>query len=134
MTLEPFAAAPLVIQVHVIAVLGAAALGIWMFAQPKGTSVHRATGRAWMALMVAAALSSLLMPATLLRFAGPFGIIHLLSILVLGMVAAAIWAARAGRIRAHRRFVIGLYVGAILGAGAGALVPGRMISRILGYA
>lgn len=134
MTLEPFAVSPLVTQVHVVSVLGAAALGIWMFVQPKGTPAHRATGRVWMALMVVAALSSLLMPATLLRFVGPFGIIHVLSVVVLAMVAAAIWAARAGRIRAHRRFVIGLYVGAILGAGAGALVPGRMISRILGYA
>lgn len=134
MTLEPFAVAPVVVQVHVVSVLAAAALGIWMFVQPKGTPVHRATGRVWMALMVVAALSSFLIPGTLLRIVGPFGAIHGLSLVVLAMVAAAIWAARAGRIRAHRRFVIGLYVGAILGAGAGALVPGRLISRILGYA
>jgi uncharacterized membrane protein len=50
------------------------------------------------------------------------------------MVTAAIWSARIGNIRAHRRFVIGLYAGAILGAGSGALVPGRLISRMLGYA
>ncbi len=65
---------------------------------------------------------------------GPFGIIHVLSVVVLAMVTLAILSARAGRIRAHRRFVIGLYAGAILGAGSGALMPGRMISRILGYA
>lgn len=134
MTLEPFAVAPAAVQIHITSVLSAAALGIWMFVQPKGTPVHRATGRVWMALMVAAALSSFLIPATILRVVGPFGAIHGLSLVVLGMVAAAIWAARAGRIRAHRRFVTGLYVGAILGAGAGALAPGRMISRILGYA
>lgn len=134
MTLEPFTIAPLAIQVHVVSVLSAAALGVWMFVRPKGTAAHRATGRVWMAIMVAAALSSFLIPATVLPVVGPFGAIHGLSVIVLAMVAAAIWAARAGRIRAHRRFVVGLYVGAILGAGAGALVPGRMISRILGYA
>jgi uncharacterized membrane protein len=134
MTLEPFTVAPMATQLHVVSVLSAAALGIWMFMQPKGTPVHRATGRVWMTIMVVAALSSFLIPATLLPVIGPFGVIHGLSVIVLAMVAAAIWAARAGRIRAHRRFVIGLYVGAILGAGAGALVPGRMISRILGYA
>ena len=134
MSLEPFTVAPMATQIHVVSVLGAATLGVWMLAQPKGTPVHRATGRVWMAIMVVAALSSFLIPATVLPVVGPFGAIHGLSVVVLAMVAAAIWSARAGRIRAHRRFVIGLYVGAILGAGAGALVPGRMISRILGYA
>jgi uncharacterized membrane protein len=133
MTLEPFTVAPLAIQVHLVSVLIAAVLGIWMFVQPKGTLAHRATGRAWMVSMVVAALSSFFI-VTKDPVVGPFGFIHGLSVVVLAMVAAAIWAARAGNIRAHRRFVIGLYVGAIIGAGGGALIPGRMISRILGYA
>ena len=62
MTLEPFTIAPLAIQVHVVSVLSAAALGVWMFVRPKGTAAHRATGRVWMAIMVAAALSSFLIP------------------------------------------------------------------------
>jgi len=133
MTLEPFAVAPVVIQVHVVAVLSAAALGIWMFVQPKGTRVHRVTGRVWMATIVLAALSSFLI-TTKSPVVGPFGIIHGLSVIVLVLVVLAILSARAGRIRAHRRIVIGLYIGAILGAGSGALMPGRLISRILGYA
>jgi uncharacterized membrane protein len=134
MTLEPFAVAPLVIQVHVVSVLSAAVLGLWMFLQPKGTLAHRVTGRVWMALMVLAALSSFLIPGTVLPVVGPFGAIHGLSLIVLAMVVAAIWAARIGRIRAHRRIITGLYVGAIFGAGGAALAPGRLISRILGYA
>lgn len=133
MTLEPFAVAPIATKIHLVSVLIAAVLGIWMFVQPKGTPAHRATGRTWMVSMVVAALSSFFI-VTKQPIIGPFGIIHGLSVIVLLMVAAAIWSARAGKIRAHRRFVIGLYLGAILGAGAGALVPGRMISRILGYA
>ena len=134
MTLEPFTVAPIATKIHLVSVLIAFALGTWMLVRPKGTPVHRLAGRVWMASMVVAALTSFLIPATLLPIVGPFGVIHGLSLVVLVMVVAAIWAARAGNIRAHRRFVIGLYVGAILGAGSGALVPGRMISRILGYA
>jgi len=133
MTLEPFTIAPFAIQLHVVSVLTAAALGIWMLVQPKGTPAHRVTGRIWMAIMVIAALSSFFI-TTKAPVIGPFGIIHGLSVIVLVLVALAILSARAGRIRAHRRIVIGLYVGAILGAGSGALMPGRMISRILGYA
>lgn len=133
MTLEPFAIAPIATKVHLVSVLIAAVLGGWMFVQPKGTPAHRAAGRTYMVSMVVAALSSFFI-VTKDPVVGPFGVIHGLSVVVLLMVAAAIWSARVGNIRAHRRLVIGLYVGAIFGAGAGALVPGRMISRILGYA
>lgn len=133
MSLEPFTVAPLAIQVHLVSVLIAAALGLWMFVQPKGTPVHRATGRVWMVSMVVAALSSFLITSKT-PVIGPFGIIHGLSVIVLVLVALAIFSARAGRIRAHRRFIIGLYLGAIVGAGSGALMPGRLISRVLGYA
>lgn len=129
----PFTTAPLATQLHLISVLIAFALGIWMLVQPKGTPVHRVTGRVWMTSMVVAALSSFLI-TTKAPIVGPFGIIHGLSVIVLALVVLAILSARAGRIRAHRRFVIGLYAGGILGAGTGALMPGRMISRILGYA
>lgn len=133
MALEPFTVAPIATKIHLVSVLIAAVLGAWMFLAPKGTPAHRAAGRTYMASMVVAALSSFFI-VTRAPIVGPFGIIHGLSVIVLLMVTAAIWSARVGNIRAHRRFVIGLYVGAILGAGAGALVPGRMISRILGYA
>jgi uncharacterized membrane protein len=133
MTLEPFAVAPIATKIHLVSVLIAAALGAWMFVRPKGTPAHRATGRTYMVSMVVAALSSFFIVSKN-SVVGPFGFIHGLSVIALVMVTAAIWTARAGNIRAHKRFVVVLYVGAILGAGAGALVPGRMISRILGYA
>ena len=116
-----------------MSVLIAFALGLWMLVQPKGTPTHKLTGRVWMATMVVAALSSFFI-VTKDPLIGPFGIIHGLSVVVLVLVVLAIASARAGRIRAHRRFVVGLYVGAIFGAGSGALMPGRLISRILGYA
>ncbi len=134
MRLQPFLDAIAATQIHFVAVLVATVLGAWMLARPKGTLVHRATGRVWMAAMAVAALSSFAIRATILPLIGPFGIIHLLSVLVLWMIYMAIAAARAGRIRAHRKWVLGLYLGAIIGAGAGALAPGRLISRMLGYA
>jgi uncharacterized membrane protein len=133
MDIEPFRLSPPAIQIHLVSVPIAFALGLWMLVQPKGTAMHKLTGRVWMATMVVAALSSFFI-ATKDPLVGPFGIIHGLSVVVLVLVVLAIASARAGRIRAHRRFVVGLYVGAILGAGSGAVMPGRLISRVLGYA
>ena len=134
MRMQPFLDAIAATQIHFIAVLAASVLGAWMLARPKGTPVHRATGRVWMAAMAVAALSSFAIRATLVPLVGPFGIIHLLSVYVLFAIYMAASMARAGRIGAHRKWVVSLYLGAILGAGAGALAPGRLISRMLGYA
>jgi len=134
MDIQPFLDASMATRIHLVAAVAAFGLGAWVLSRPKGTPVHRALGRVWMGLMVVAALSSFLIAATLVPVIGRFGIIHGLSVLVLAMVVLAIRAARAGRIRGHRYYVLGLYAGAMLGAGAGALAPGRLISRMLGYA
>jgi uncharacterized membrane protein len=133
MTLAPFQAAPSPIQIHLAAVAVAALLGAWILLRPKGTAVHRLLGRTWMVLMVIVALSSFLIPATIGRFLGPFGVIHVLSLGALVSIAMAIRAARSGRIRAHRIWVTATYLGAIGGAGAGAFAPGRLISQMLGH-
>lgn len=133
MTLAPFGAAPAAIQLHLASAAVAFVLGTWMLLRPKGTPVHRTLGRIWMALMVAVALSSFLIPATIGRFLGPFGIIHVLSVWTLVSVSVAIWAARTGRVRHHRIWVLATYFGALVGAGAGAFAPGRLISHMLGY-
>ena len=133
MTLAPFEAAPSPIQIHLAAAAAAALLGAWVLLRPKGTAVHRLLGRVWMGLMVAVALSSFFIPATIGRFLGPFGVIHVLSLWALVSLAMAIGAARTGRIRAHRIWVVVTYFGAIGGAGAGAFAPGRLISHMLGY-
>jgi uncharacterized membrane protein len=133
MCLAPFDAAPSAIQLHLLAAVAAFVLGTWVLVRPKGTPVHRRLGRLWMALMACAALSSFFVPATIGRFLGPWGAIHILSVWVLVSVSVAIWAARSGRIRLHRYWVLGTYAGGLIGAGAGAFAPGRLLSHMLGY-
>jgi uncharacterized membrane protein len=57
---------------------------------------------------------------------GQWSWIHLLSAWTLVSLASAIYAIRRGNLRAHRGFMVGTYLG-LLGAGAGALAPGRTL-------
>jgi uncharacterized membrane protein len=125
------AAEPAFVQLHLAAALIALVLGTVMVAARKGTAGHRALGRIWVALMAAVALSSFWI--TGLAGPGRFSVIHLLSVVTLAGLAVAIWAIRTGRVRLHRRAMIGLYAGGLIGAGAGAFWPGRLLSHMLGY-
>ncbi len=132
MNLAPFFAQPFAMQFHLVAALGALALGTYQLVRRKGTPWHRTLGYAWVALMLAVAISSFWV--TGLAGAGRFSAIHILSVFTLAMLALAIWAIRTGRVRTHRFTMIGVYAGGLIGAGAGAFAPGRLISHILGYA
>lgn len=133
MSLAPFLGETPAVQIHLVVTVLAFLLGGWLLLRAKGTGVHRWFGRAWMTLMAAASISSFFIPATIVPLYGSFGVIHLLSVWVLVCIGVAIWAARTGRIRYHRIWVTATYAGALVGAGAGAMVPGRLISQVLGY-
>jgi uncharacterized membrane protein len=131
MTLAPFFAAPLVIKLHIIAMLMAIVLTPIQLAGRKGTAIHRAAGYGWMIAMFTAAVTSLGITAK-----GPFSLmgfspIHLLSVLVIVNVPLAILAARGGNIRQHRVAVLGMVWGGIVIAGLFTLVPGRIMHQIL---
>ena len=64
---------------------------------------------------------------------GDFSWIHLLTIWTMISMAAAILAIRRGRVRTHALFMAGTMIGALV-AGGLAMMPGRFISEILGYA
>lgn len=117
--------------VHLATVAPAALLGFVLMTMRKGTPVHRGIGRVYMSLMFFTAAVSLLIPANVPPRIGHFGVIHLLSLLTLVLVPAALWAARTGRIRRHQRMMIGLFIGAILIAGSLTLVPGRFLGNLL---
>ena len=117
-----------VVYAHLATVLPAALIGGFLLARPRGTPRHRALGKVYMVLMFVTALLSLLLPAQV----GPqlfrhFGLIHLLSLLVIVTVPRAWLAAREGRVIAHRRAMISLFTGAIVIAGAATLAPGRLL-------
>ncbi|WP_431268391.1 DUF2306 domain-containing protein [Dankookia sp. P2] len=116
-------------QLHAAAGLAAFALGTWQIAAPKGTRTHRRLGLAWLALMLALALSSL--GITGRWGAGHLSWIHGLSFFVLALLPAALVHARRGRIAAHRRLMLALFFGALVVTGAFTLTPGRLMARIV---
>ena len=118
---------PAIVSLHLAAALGALALGTAVLAGRKGTPLHKALGRSWVALMTAVALSSFWI-FELRGGAGPSWI-HLLSAWTLISLACAIYFIRRGNVRAHRNFMVGTFAG-LVAAGLFALAPGRTLYRL----
>ena len=129
MNLAPLLDAPVAIQIHVAAVIPAALIGPYMFWARKGTPVHRLVGKVWLGLMIIVALSSFFIHEINL-FMG-FSPIHLISAYVLVGAWLAYRSARQHRIVAHKRQVLGLYLGGIVGAGVFTLLPGRIMNKVV---
>ncbi|MFZ5670271.1 MAG: DUF2306 domain-containing protein [Pseudomonadota bacterium] len=122
-----FAIQPAVIQVHVLAALGAVAVGALILAGRKGDGLHRVLGWTWTILMGGAAASSLF----IVGFNGDvWSIIHLLSGWTLVSLPVAIAAARSRNIGRHRQAMTGVYWGASIVAGLFAFLPGRLMWRL----
>jgi uncharacterized membrane protein len=114
------------IWIHLAAALAALVLGAGIFLAKKGTFFHRIAGRSWALLMLVTIVSTIWIKGN-----GNYSWIHLLSIGTFFGLAAAVTFAVTGRIRAHRKTIIGLYVGALVVAGAFTLVPSRLLGRAL---
>jgi len=128
MSLAPLLQAQPVIQIHAFAAMGAFALGVVQFAAPKGTLPHRTVGWIWVTLMVVIAASSFFIHG--LKLIGPFSPIHLLSIFTLVMLPLAVLHARRHNVKEHRGAMIGIFVGALVIAGAFTFVPGRIMYAV----
>lgn len=116
---------------HLATVVPCVFLGAYLLVAYKGTPVHKILGKIYMSLMFITAFITIFMPAmvgpTLL---GHFGWIHSFTILTLWTVPTALIAARKGKIKAHKRKMILLYVGALLIAGGFTFVPGRFMHEV----
>jgi len=112
--------------IHLAAVLPAVVIGLVQLLREKGNQPHRVLGWIWVLSMAVAAVSSFWIVG--MNGAG-FSIVHLLSLVVLVNLALAIWFIRRGNVRAHRGFMVGTVLG-LLGAGAGALTPGRFLTQL----
>ena len=128
MTLAPLLNASPIIQIHAFAAMGAFALGLVQFAAPKGTLPHRTVGWIWVALMTTIAVSSFWIRQ--IRLVGPFSPIHLLSIFTLVMLPLAVLAAHRHDVKRHRKAMIGIFLGALVIAGAFTFVPGRIMHAV----
>ena len=116
---------------HLITVVPCVFLGAYVLLAKKGTGIHRFLGKIYMVLMLITALITLFMPAMV----GPqvlnhFGWIHLFSFLTIWTVPTAYTAIRKGNVRAHKRKMILLYIGAILIAGGFTFAPGRYLNEL----
>jgi uncharacterized membrane protein len=129
MTFAPVSSASPAIQMHAFAAMAAFALGIVQFSAPKGTLPHRTIGWVWVVLMLGVAISAFWIHQ--LRLWGPWSPIHLLAIFVLIMVPLAVWQARTHRVDNHRWTMVGIFLGAPVGAGAFTLLPGRIMHSVL---
>jgi uncharacterized membrane protein len=129
MSLAPLLAAPIVVQLHAFAALGALLLGLAQFALPKGRLAHRAMGWTWIGLMALVALSSFWITGV----AGPgrWSWIHGLSAWTLLMLPLAWVAVRRGRVRAHGMAMASLFLGALVITGAFTLLPGRIMGAVV---
>ncbi len=126
MSLAPILAASPATQIHIAAVTLAFAVGTWMLLRPKGTPSHRMLGRTFVALMLAAAISSFWIRG---NADGSLSWLHLLAVYVTIAAPAGLLLARAGRTRGHVMTMVGLYIGALWIAGAFTLLPGRLLHQ-----
>lgn len=112
------------VALHLTTVLPALPLGLYLLLARKGGPRHRLLGKIWVALMLVAALSAL---GIRHLNHGQFSAIHLFVPLTIIGLWRAVATARSGRIATHRTTMIALYLGGLIGAGAFAFAPARIM-------
>ena len=130
MTLDPLLEADLAIRIHAATAIAAVALGGLVLWRRKGTALHKALGRVWVVLMFTAATSALFINE--IRLIGPFSPIHLFSLFTYVTLYNGLRAVILHRdIVRHRAEMQGLYIGALMLAGAFTFLPGRRMHMVL---
>ena len=129
MSLEPLFDAGWLIALHASTAVLSLVLGIYIFARPKGTLIHRSLGYVWIAAMATVVLSSVFINQ--IRLWGPFSPIHLLTLFT-GVSLVLGWrAARRHDIRSHKITMIAMWIGA-LGLNIWfTLLPGRVMHQVV---
>ena len=120
----PPAALEVAVIIHLATVLPSLPLGLYLFLARKGGARHRLLGRIWMALMAITAVAALFIRHV---NSGQFSFIHIASVVTLVGIPLAINAARQGRIAAHRRHLLNMFIGALLVSGLLSFLPGRIM-------
>jgi len=119
--------APLAIKLHLFAVLLAFAIGVALLIGVKGRAFHRTLGWVWVVAMMTGAVSSLFIR---IINHGALSYIHLLAGWTIVALPMAVFAARTHRVKAHARFMTGLFTGGLILAGLLAFLPGRLMWQI----
>ena len=120
-----------VIYAHIALALAAVPVGAFIFLTKKGTAQHKLVGRVWVVILLIVSLS-----AILIQEINPEGysLIHLLIPWTIASLVYSIWNIKRFKKthkrkyrQAHMYSMIGVYVGALLVAGAFTLLPGRFL-------
>jgi len=115
-----------VILTHALLAATAVVLGALLLWGRKGHRLHRLGGWVWVLCMAVVAGISFA-----IRRPEGFSWIHGLSVFTLITLTTGVLLARAHKVKAHRRNMISLYVGALLITGLFTLLPGRLIGSAL---
>jgi uncharacterized membrane protein len=129
MSLDPLLQAAPVIRVHAFAAIAAFLLGVIQLAAPKGTLPHRIVGWAWASLMLVIGVSAFFIHE--IRLWGPWSPIHLIAIFTLVMLPVGVLRAHRHDVAAHRRTMLGLFIGGLVVAGLFTFVPGRIMYHVV---
>lgn len=114
-----------VIILHAVAALVVLLLGPFQILRRRRDRAHRMLGAAWAAAMVVTCVSSFWIVDH------GFSWLHGLSIWTLVCLVAAIVGIRSGSVEVHRGFMVGSYLGTLIAFSFAALVPARLIPRLL---
>ncbi|QDX26840.1 DUF2306 domain-containing protein [Sphingomonas suaedae] len=116
------------VLVHIVTVLPAVPLGMYLMLRRKGDARHKMLGKVWVALMVVTAIS-----AIFIRHIndGGFSFIHLFVPLTLIGAWRIFQTARRGQIARHRNHLIGMYLGALMIPGIFAFTGERLMAMWL---
>jgi len=130
-----------VIAIHMTAALAALALGpvaLWARRGHRAGQtttqrprLHRATGYAWVTLMLAAALSALFIRDFALPNIAGYTPIHLFVPYTLIGLFLAFRKLLQGNVAGHRKAMVSMYLGACVAAGAFTLLPGRYLGQLV---
>ena len=129
MSLDPLFDAGWLIALHASTAVLSLVLGVFIFARPKGTVIHRGLGYIWIAAMATVVLSSVFINQ--IRLWGPFSPIHLLTLFT-GVSLVLGWrAARQHDVRSHKITMVAMWIGA-LGLNIWfTLLPGRVMHQVV---
>ena len=129
MSLAPLLNAPFVVQIHAFMAFAVIGVTIALFSMRKGNPLHRVMGWAWVIGMGVVALSSF--GINDMRWVGPFGPIHLISLFTLYSLVQGVRAARGHRVADHRQTMRSLTFGALIVAGGFTFLPGRIMFQVI---
>ncbi|URQ68163.1 DUF2306 domain-containing protein [SAR86 cluster bacterium] len=124
-----------IINVHATLALLAVPLGLYIFLTKKGTKQHKMLGRIWVTFLIIVSLTAIFIQTI---NPGQYSWIHLLIPFTLVSLIYSIWNIKKYKKTKIERYkyshmysMIGVYVGALLIAGAFTLMPGRFFHHLL---